>query len=358
LLAATGDNYLDGGDGQDTASYANGGAVTVSLALGDWQDTGGSGWDYLVSIENLTGSSSGDTLTGDAGGNVLDGSGGNDTLNGGGGNDTLDGGAGDNTMAGGDGADVYAVRSSGDVVTEINTSTDIGESDLVMSYLTSHTLGANIERGMVSTTGSSVLVGNELDNILYSGTGHTALMGGIGEDTASYANGAAVTVSLALDNYQATGGSGSDALYEIENLDGSAYADMLTGDAGSNVLSGGDGADTLDGGAGDDVLTGGAGDDIFSFGSIADTSFEDVLDRISDFATGDKIDLSLIDADSDTGGNDAFTSFVGEGDAFTAAGQLRLVDGVLYGNTDGDEDAEFAITLTGVTTIEIGDIIG
>ncbi|QJW83606.1 hypothetical protein HK414_04490 [Ramlibacter terrae] len=69
---------------------------------------------------------------------------------------------------------------------------------------------------------------------------------------------------------------------------------------------------------------------------------------ITDFVRGqDDIDLSTLDAKSGTFANDAF-SFIGSS-GFSAAGQLRYVwsaakdYGVLYGNTDTDSAAEFAI---------------
>ena len=46
-----------------------------------------------------------------------------------------------------------------------------------------------------------------------------------------------------------------DQLRDIENLIGSAHADILVGDGGDNVLEGGDGADKLDGGTGRDTAS-------------------------------------------------------------------------------------------------------
>jgi Ca2+-binding RTX toxin-like protein len=66
---------LNGGSGIDTVSYAYGLAgtsgVTVSLAVGTAQATGGSGSDTLTSIENLIGSAYADRLTGNTGANSL-----------------------------------------------------------------------------------------------------------------------------------------------------------------------------------------------------------------------------------------------------------------------------------------------
>ena len=58
-------------------------------------------------------------------------------------------------------------------------------------------------------------------------------------------------------NLQTGLGSGGDAqgdtLSGIENIIGSAFADVLTGDGGPNTLVGGAGADALNGGAGTDT---------------------------------------------------------------------------------------------------------
>jgi serralysin len=81
-------------------------------------------------------------------------------------------------------------------------------------------------------------------------------------------------------------------------------------------------------------------------------------DVVNDFVRGqDKIDLRGIDANTATVANDAFTTFIAGTAAFTAAGQLKLLNGVLYGNTDGDADAEFAIQLTGVTQLTTADVM-
>ena len=88
-----GGDTLDGGEGNDSASFANEtAAVTASLAAGS--ATGGSGADTLVSIENLIGGSGDDRFTGDDNANRLYGGGGSDIRTGGGGADFLSGGSG------------------------------------------------------------------------------------------------------------------------------------------------------------------------------------------------------------------------------------------------------------------------
>ena len=70
-------------------------------------------------------------------------------------------------------------------------------------------------------------------------------------------------------------------------------------------------------------------------------------------AQGDKIDLSALDANTTLANDQAF-SYIGNA-AFSAAGQLRLVGGVLSGDTNGDAVADFEIALTGVSVLGVGD---
>ena len=108
-----------------------------------------------------------------------------------------------------------------------------------------------------------------------------------------------------------------DKLTSIENVTGSGFNDVLIGDdeanrlaggdgddyliGGDDILDGGAGADTLDGGADSvrDTLTGGAGNDIF-VASADDGSVLAGADLVTDFASGDKIQISLSQDDINT----------------------------------------------------------
>jgi Ca2+-binding RTX toxin-like protein len=288
LETGIGNNLLDGAGGNDTVSYLYGASsgVSVSLAIVGAQATGGSGSDTLIAIENLGGSNHDDSLTGDGNGNRLSGAQGNDLLNGGAGNDTLDGGTGNDrlwggtgadSLTGGDGSDQYYVDHAGDSVTETNANPATGGTDQVFSSLAAYTLGANVENGRILVAGIASLTGNDLDNLLYGGSGNNLLDGAGGNDTASYLYGVSngVSVSLAIAGPQATGGSGSDTLVGIENLSGSIHADTLTGDGNANRLEGASGNDTLAGGAGDDTLDGGLGADSLIGGDGSDQYYVD-----------------------------------------------------------------------------------
>jgi hypothetical protein len=69
-------------------------------------------------------------------------------------------------------------------------------------------------------------------------------------------------------------------------LKGGAGGDKVDGGSGADRVCGGDGADVLTDGAGRDALWGGRGPDVFRF--VEDGQ----LDRINDFGSGDRIDLT------------------------------------------------------------------
>ncbi len=117
-----------------------------------------------------------------------------------------------------------------------------------------------------------------------------------------------------------------DSYVAIENVNGSQGADTLVGNGGVNVLNGFAGADTLRGGGAMDQLTGGAGADSFVYGAIGDSpSSAAGRDLITDFshAQGDRIDLSLIDANTGVAGDQAFHRSSAPGLFTGVAGQLH-----------------------------------
>ena len=253
LDGGAGADVLIGGDGTDTADYSLSAAgVTVSLltGLGAGGDAQG---DTLGGIENITGSAQADTLTGDGAANTLDG---------GSGNDTLIGGAGADTLIGGPGTDTASYASSGAGVT-VNLQTGSGSGGDAQGDTLS-----GIEN-IIGSAFADVLTGDGGANTLVGGAGPDALNGGGGTDTADYSSSAmAVTVNL-LANSGAGGDAQGDTFSSIENIIGSAFADMLTGDTAANTLDGRSGNDTLIGGAGADALIGGAGTDTADYSSSA-----------------------------------------------------------------------------------------
>ncbi|MGZ9097521.1 MAG: calcium-binding protein [Micavibrio sp.] len=94
---------------------------------------------------------------------------------------------------------------------------------------------------------------------------------------------------------------GNDAVTIANGTTGRVY-----GKAGNDVLYGSDGADFLFGGAGKDMLGGGKGSDQISGGGGADIFYySDILDggdTITDYATGDIVDLGILFLNNGLGG--------------------------------------------------------
>ena len=149
------------------------------------------------------------------------------------------------------------------------------------------------------------------------------------------------------------------------NGTGNTLSNMLVGNFGNNALNGDAGNDLLMGGLGKDVLTGGLGADLFDFNAVAETgTTTSSRDIIVDFShgQGDKIDLSDIDANTGSRGNNAFSALqVGNhfSGAFANPGALYFDQSshILYGNNDNDHSADFSIELPGVNNLVTADFV-
>lgn len=131
---------------------------------------------------------------------------------------------------------------------------------------------------------ASTLKGGSGDDVFIGGNGAETMYGGTGIDTVSYRSSTA-GVSISLDGSAGTGGTATgDRLYEVENIVGSIYSDIIVGDSADNTFNGGPGADKLVGGAGNDRLVGGndAAADILEGGTGFDTYYVNNGDIISD----------------------------------------------------------------------------
>ena len=414
LTGNAGANTLDGGAGNDTMVGGAGNDIYVVDNAGDVVvEAAGGGTDQVDSsitynlganVENLTLTGAGNVNgTGNALANVLTGNTGNNVLN---------GGAGVDTMIGGAGNDTYVVDNSGDTVIEAaGGGTDIVQSSV--SIVGPDALAANVENLTLTgsaaingtgNTGNNIIVGNSADNTLNAGTAGTdSLRGGGGNDT-YVVDHAGVTVTEVA-------GAGTDTVQSsvtttlsnnVENLTltgtgdingtGNGAANVITGNTGNNALLGGGGNDTILAGAGNDTVTGGAGQDTITGGTGKDTfvytatgdtgttpTSRDIITDFTTFVTAgansDVINLIAIDANSTTGGNQAFT-WIGTA-AFSdtnltgtlAAGQIRYqyidTDGdlvndatLIQGNVNNNLAADFSIQLSGVlTTLGAADFV-
>jgi len=110
--------------------------------------------------------------------------------------------------------------------------------------------------------GNDILRGEGGDDELEGGADADQLLGGDGDDTASYEESPfGVTVSL-VTGTGSGGDAAGDTLSSIENLKGSGEADTLIGNDLNNNLNGMEGADILQGGLGNDFYQVLGGDDV------------------------------------------------------------------------------------------------
>ena len=324
LIGGLGADILDGGTGTDTASYENA-ASGVSVSLWSGRGTFGEAvGDRLFSVENLTGSPFDDVLTGNGQTNVIHGGAGNDVIEGEGGADQLFGDEGD---------DDFVIEGS-PLIASINGGA---------GFDTIRAGAGNATLNWSSITGIEAISSDGYGNFVIAGSSaaNTIDLSGI------IVNGVA--------SIQAKGGN--DAVL------GSSSDDVILGQAGNDQLNGNGGADTIRGGVGLDTLTGGAAVDKFVFGTNETGKTNALADTITDFlaGSGEKIDLSLIDANTANGGsNDAF-SFIGSGAFSHVAGELRynVVGSDLYlrGDMNGDGVADLVIHLLGVGSVAGTDFV-
>jgi Ca2+-binding RTX toxin-like protein len=244
------------------------------------------------------------------------------------------GGAGTDHLTGGAGNDIFFFQpgawNSGDTVN--------GGSGINSFVLAGNYSGAN-----AVTLGSSSLLNVQAVAFL-SGSDHRFSAGGVNfsyditTNDANVAAGQTVVFNAALLQ-----------VGETFHFNGSAETDgnmRIYGGADNDVIIGGAQSDILYGGLGADTLTGGGGNDTFLYRSVAEST-PTSHDSITDFTLGDIIDLSAIDADTNTAGQQHFT-FV-SGGAFTHhAGELIAVDNgsgnwTISADVDGDGVADLQI---------------
>lgn len=275
--------------------------------------------------DTIVGSAGGEIIDGRDGDDRLEGLGGNDTILGGLGNDTLIGGEGNDSLTGDDGADVFRFDGlvlGDDVITDylvgidslvlpdfVETLTIVDTPDgalvtfggvgstgsILFTGLTADQVTPELVREQVGTAGNDSLTGDGRPDVVGGGGADDTLNGGEGADVLSGGDGNDLFLLGTPTNSTADGGEGtdtasfadawigvevnllsgtaaaridalgrSDSLTGIENIIGSAHADLLIGDAGHNVIDAGVGDDIIQSSGGCDTLTGGAGSDWFA----------------------------------------------------------------------------------------------
>jgi len=354
--------------------------------------------------------------TGDANANTLTGGSGNDTLSGLAGNDTLFGYTGDDALIGDDGNDILLgglgadelTGGAGNDVFQFTRPEDLAEGNTLSNTLfnkdySSNQLNNDHITDFGNGTGDQIAITmagvplNYIGGALFSGVAGQYRFQDNAYNT-SYTNSSEgqiqfdfdgdglVDAIIRINNFADLGGlaqskAGSNRLILVDNkiVNGTSADDTLSGGFGNDSLNGGDGNDTLkgldghdalNGGAGNDILIGGfgkdtliggAGNDVFQFNSLSDVGniegYDGLSDKITDFTSGDKIDLSGIDANPTLVNDQAFT-FIGNSKFSDSAGQLRYSYGTLSGDVNGDGQADFNITLSNnISTLSSTDFV-
>ncbi|GGB63781.1 hypothetical protein GCM10011505_50410 [Tistrella bauzanensis] len=337
-----GADLFQGGAGTDTLQVAGGGetmslrltvATSVEVLHFTGHDLSGTDEDDIFDLSGISNiiarrtiwlNDGDDRFTGSKTGDDVHGGLGDDVISTGAGNDIIEGGQGNDTLNGGDGNDVFHIQ---------------GE------------FGADTIRG---------------------GSGRDTVLVIAGAETSSLILNAAASVEvLSFDGKDLVGTDGNDRfdLSGVNTVTGrraialNAGNDSFIGSSTGDIVHGGAGNDVIYGAAGGDILNGGTGRDRFVYKSIADSTVASAgRDRIDAFsrAEGDRVDLSAIDADTTTAGNQAF-SFIGTGGYTGTAGALRMAGTsggwLVYGDIDGDRRSDFSILVSGIATISGGDFI-
>ena len=253
---------------------------------------------------------------------------------------------------------LYGATSRPDTVTSsVNCTLPSDVKNLVLT-------GARAVNGTGNILDNS-MTGNSGKNVLDGRAGADTMKAGLGDDTYVVDNVRDKVIELPSQGTDTVKSSVGYLLpVNVENLTlvGSG-ALSGTGNAVANTLIGNGGANALAGLAGHDVLTGGGGADMFVFRALGDsTEARSGRDLIRDFSHGqhDRIDLHLIDADTKSGGDQAFR-YVGE-HAFTKhAGELRAVfsgaETLITSDVNGDAKSDFSILVHGHVTLQSGDFL-
>jgi Ca2+-binding RTX toxin-like protein len=332
------DDLLDGGTGIDTMLGGDGDDIYVVDSLGDIvTELAGEGNDtvrtalaeYVLPdhVENLvyTGTATA-SLTGNGADNSLIGNTGPDLF-------LLQHGGRDSAMGGG-GSDGFFLGAALDILDRIDGAAGIDDQVGLQGNYAGYTFGAS------NLVDIETLALMSASDTRFGATG----LGTFSYDLKTLDTNVAAMARLTVN---------ANTLRAGENVtfDGSAETDamfrLILG-AGDDTVIGGAHDDVFYGRLGADTLTGGTGNDEFHYRAFAESTAAS-MDRILDFTAGDRIDLSVIDADTSTNDNDAFR-FIGAAEFSRSAGELRAVfaNGLwrVEGDVDGDGAADFVLAVT------------
>ncbi|KWV56940.1 hypothetical protein AS026_32535 [Rhizobium altiplani] len=297
-----------------------------------------------------TEATTGPAMVGTANADVLLGTANGETIIALGGNDTAIGGGGADIMRGEDGDDFMSAEGGNDIVFGGMGNDDLlggAGNDMLYGDAGSDRIFGDAGNDLIHTgAGNDTAYGGEGDDLFVAeaGDGDDTYYGDAGSDTLDMA---AITANLTVDlgnGFMGRGSvsssqSGSDMVWNVENVVTGSGADTITASRAANVIDGGAGSDT------------------FRFLSEADADG----DTIVSFQPGDKIDFSGIDANGGASGNQSFTLVAAS--TLSSAAQLIVThetreDGdytVVQANVDDDNAAELRLSIKGTHNLTSTD---
>lgn len=261
-----------------TFSSANSMTMNISIA-------------YETVIEHAVGGAGNDIIVGNTVSNILVGNDGNDGLFGGQGSDVLVGGRGNDFLAGGFSNLPIEWVNAGYLTEELRllwnahaSSDEIGDIDTADYSNGSRgnegaTYGISVD--MTKSTGQVVndgfgnvdtlvsiekIVGTQYYDFINISGSLKIVDGGGASDRVSFSSSASA-VNIDLNKVDQSGGLANGVkLYNVEEVDGSIYNDIIyLKDTGATFAWGNDGNDTIYGGLVDTKVIGGKGDDMFLY---------------------------------------------------------------------------------------------
>ncbi len=235
---------LDGADGDDR--------ITSEATTGTFL-FGGNGADTLVGgagADSQFGGNGADSMLGGAGNDTMFAGEDDDFMNGEAGQDTLTGSGGSDTLLGGDGADELFGGLNSDTL-----SGDAGTDSL---------RGGTAADVLFGGTENDTLQGDSGNDTLTGGAGNDVLNGGDDTDTADYSTATGGINANLGTNLVSDGDGGTDTLSGVENITGSAAADIITTSSSATTIQGGAGDDSIISGRGSNLIDGGDGTDLLT----------------------------------------------------------------------------------------------
>jgi Ca2+-binding RTX toxin-like protein len=286
-------------------------------------------------------------VTGTDAPDILNGSDGNDTIEAMGGNDTIFGSLGEDEVNGGADTDTIDYSSLDAAITLFPQGRLDNEDSPENQLIDMETIiGASGQPNTIDASAVTTDLGATLDVDLGTNKLTVNNIPGLG------------TQNFTVQNFVNVNGTQNDDSIignnEANTINGNGGNDFLTGTGGNDVLTGGDGNDTLSGtdssarGLGEsDNLTGSAGTDKFilgdSSGAFYETQGDSDFAKISDFSSGEQIQLGSGDTYEIERGSGNFKVFV------TTDGARDLIADVSFGSSSSNARTSNATdVLTGV----------